>query len=104
MMTMPNLLESFRGGHRHELRLALRAARSGRRKDVRNDLALEVEDATRKVHLVIRPMPAIDPEVGLFLVVVQEGLHVEATAGVEVVAGEPAVEQLEDELRTTPRN
>jgi two-component system CheB/CheR fusion protein len=100
-MTMPNLLESFRGGLRHELRLALRTARSGRRKVVRHDVPVEVEDATRKVRLVVRPMPAIDAEVGLFLVVVQEGLHDEATGEVEVVAGQPAFEHLEDELRTT---
>ena len=100
-MTRPNLLESFRGGLRHELRLALRTARSGRRKAVRNDIPVEVDDATRKVRLVVRPMPAIDPEVGLFLVVIQEDLHAKATAEEEEVAGEPAVEQLEDELRTT---
>ena len=100
-MTMPNLLESFRGGLRHELRLALRTAKSGRRKVVRNDISVEVEDATRKVRLVVRPMPATDPEVGLFLVVVQEALHDEATGAVEVAASQPAVEQLEDELRTT---
>ena len=100
-MTMPNLLESFRGSLRHELRLALRIAKSGRPKVVRTDISVEVEDATRKVRLVVRPMPASAPEVGLFLVVVQEALHDEATGDVEVVAGQQAVEQLEDELRTT---
>jgi two-component system, chemotaxis family, CheB/CheR fusion protein len=99
-MTLPNLLESFRGSLRHELRLALHSAKSSRHKVVRNAIPVEVEDSTRHVRLVVRPMPGIEAEIGLFLVVLQEGVPFEATGEVEVVDGQPAVERLEDELRT----
>ena len=100
-MTTPNLLESFRGSLRQELRTALRTARSDRRKVVRSDIPVEVEDSTRTVRLVVRPMPAVDPEVGLLLVVVQEGISAEQTGEPDVDVGPPALEQLEDELRST---
>jgi two-component system, chemotaxis family, CheB/CheR fusion protein len=96
----PNLLEALRGGLRHELRTALRAAR--RRKVVKDDIRVDVEDVMRRVRLIVRPMPAVGPEAGLFLVVIQEGGSEPADAeSGDVEAEEPAVEQLEDELRTT---
>jgi hypothetical protein len=71
-LTTTNLLEAFRGNLRQELRMALRAAGDKRRKIVRKNISVESEDSTRRVHLTVRPMPAVEPEAGLFLVVLQE--------------------------------
>jgi two-component system CheB/CheR fusion protein len=103
-LTTTNLLEAFRGNLRQELRMALRAAGDKRRKIVRKSISVESEDSTRRVHLTVRPMPAVEPEAGLFLVALQEiepseGSGTEDSGASE--AAEPAVEQLENELRTT---
>ena len=103
-LTTTNLLEAFRGNLRQELRIALRAAGEKRRKIVRKNISVESEDSTRRVHLTVRPMPAVEPEAGLFLVVLQETEPPEESAAEEggaIEGGEPAVEQLENELRTT---
>jgi two-component system CheB/CheR fusion protein len=103
-LTTTNLLEAFRGSLRQELRMALRAAGDKRRKIVRKNISVESEDSTRRVHLAVRPMPAVEPEAGLFLVALQE-LEPPEESGTEdsgaSEAAEPAVEQLENELRTT---
>ncbi|MGB8296414.1 MAG: CheR family methyltransferase, partial [Polyangia bacterium] len=103
-LTNTNLLEAFRGNLRQELRLALRAAGAKRRKIVRKNISVEDEDSTRRVHLTVRPMPAVEPEAGLFLVALQEMEPPEENGPEETGASEitePAVEQLENELRTT---
>ena len=99
---MPNLIESCRGRLRNELRLALRNAKMHSSKVVRDNILVEVEDKARTVRLIVRPMPAIKAEAGLFLVVLQETAPSEPI--VEANADEayhPAVEQLENELRAT---
>jgi two-component system CheB/CheR fusion protein len=103
-LTTTNLLEAFRGNLRQELRMALRAACEKRRKIVRKNISVESEDSTRRVHLTVRPMPAVEPEAGLFLVALQETEPPEENGPEEAgasEAAEPAVEQLENELRTT---
>jgi two-component system, chemotaxis family, CheB/CheR fusion protein len=103
-LTTTNLLEAFRGNLRQELRMALRAAGDKRRKVVRKNISVESEDSTRRVHLTVRPMPAVEPEAGLFLVTLQEMEPPEENGPEETGASEvaePAVEQLENELRTT---
>jgi two-component system CheB/CheR fusion protein len=103
-LTTTNLLEAFRGNLRQELRMALRAAGEKRRKIVRKNISVEGEDSIRRVHLTVRPMPAVEPEASLFLVVLQE-LEPLVESGTEDSGAsesvEPAVEQLENELRTT---
>jgi PAS domain S-box-containing protein len=98
---MPNLIESFRGRLRHELRLALRTAKVGAAKVVRDNVVVEVEDKARAVRLVVRPLPAINADAGLFLVVLQEIVPSEPILDADNNARQPIVEQLEDELRTT---
>ena len=103
-LTTTNLLEAFRGNLRQELRMALRAAGDKRRKVVRKNISVESEDSTRRVHLTVRPMPAVEPGAGLFLVALQEMEPPEENGPEETgasEAAEPAVEQLENELRTT---
>jgi two-component system CheB/CheR fusion protein len=103
-LTTTNLLEAFRGNLRQELRMALRAAGDKRRKIVRKNISVESEDSTRRMHLTVRPMPAVEPEAGLFLVALQEMEPPEDNGPEETgasEAAEPAVEQLENELRTT---
>ena len=48
------------------------AARTRRRRVLRKDICVEGEDSTCPVHLTVRPMPAVEPEAGLFLVALQE--------------------------------
>jgi two-component system CheB/CheR fusion protein len=103
-LTTTNLLEAFRGNLRQELRMALRAASAKRRKIVRRNISVESGDLTCRVHLTVRPMPAVEPEAGLFLVALQETEPPEESGAEDSgasEAAEPAVEQLEDELRTT---
>jgi PAS domain S-box-containing protein len=98
---MPNLLESFRGRLRHELRLALSNAKTHSAKVLRDNILVEVEDRTRAVRLIVRPMPAVDTEAGLFLVVLQEIAPSEPNVEANRESHLPVVEQLENELRTT---
>jgi len=100
----PNLFEAFRGRLRHELHAALRSAKTLGRKVVRDNVRVEVDDATRIARLIVRPMPAIQSEAALYLVVVQELAASEASSGLQAEErdGEPpVVEYLEGELRAT---
>ena len=103
-LTNTNLLEAFRGNLRQELRMALRAAGEKRRKIVRKNISVESGDSSCRVHLTVRPMPAVQAEAGLFLVALQE-LEPREECGPEEAgtsdAAPPAVEQLEHELRAT---
>jgi two-component system CheB/CheR fusion protein len=100
----PNLLEAFRGGLGRELRAALQAARTGRRRIVRDNIQVEIEESARTVRLLVRPMAVGEPDERLFLVVVREEAAAPTAGevgGESVDSGEPALEQLETELRTT---
>jgi two-component system CheB/CheR fusion protein len=100
--SVPNLLEAFRGSLGLELRTALRAASAHRSKVVREGVPVEIAEVTRRVRLIVRPAPRIEPEAGLFLVVLQEGVPLEEAEQVEA-AQQPVeqsiVEHLEDDLR-----
>ncbi|HTP30246.1 MAG TPA: CheR family methyltransferase, partial [Anaeromyxobacteraceae bacterium] len=102
-LTTTNLLEAFRGSLRHELRTALRAAGDKRRKVVRKNISVEDGDFVRRLNLTVRPMPAVEAEAGLFLVALQEAQFPQEIDTDEggATPDQPAVEQLENELRAT---
>jgi PAS domain-containing protein len=72
-------------------------------KVVRDGVAFEVDDSMRLVRLVVRPLLAVDVELKVFLVVIQEGTANAEPADADAAdAGDvPAVAQLENELRET---
>jgi two-component system CheB/CheR fusion protein len=98
-----NLLEIVPASLRAEVRVALRAAAATRRKVVRPDVSVEVGDETRQVRVIVRPLPGLDPEAGVFAVIFRE--HAPRDAGAEDTpearSEEPALEQLESDLRAT---
>ena len=103
-MSTTNLFDAFRGPLRLELRSAMTRAATTRRACIRTDVPVEIEGQTRRIRLIARPVPTIEAEAGLFLVVVEEQAlaprdpdQVDASSGPE----EPVVQQLESELRTT---
>ena len=103
-MSTTNLFDAFRGPLRLELRSALTKAATTRRACVRTNVPVEIEGQTRPIRLIARPVPTIEAEAGLYLVVVEEQAlaprdpePVDASSGPE----EPVVQQLESELRTT---
>ncbi len=102
-MSTTNLFDAFRGPLRLELRSALTKAAATRRACIRTDVPVDIEEQTRPIRLIVRPVPTIEAE-GLYLVVVEEQAlasrdpeQADALSGPE----EPVVQQLENELRTT---
>jgi two-component system CheB/CheR fusion protein len=100
-----NLLEMIPGSLRLELRLSIQAAAERGRRVVR-DCALDAaDDGTRQLRLVVRPMPVPDALGKLFLVVFQErsqgGVEPSDEAPDPVQFELPAVQELENELRST---
>jgi two-component system, chemotaxis family, CheB/CheR fusion protein len=99
----PNLFDCLRGALRHELRAAVRDVRTRRRRVRRDNLLVEFHDRTSIVRLIVQPMSAVGADTELFFVVLQEAAATaesdEVTGGADVCS--PAVEQLEDDLRST---
>jgi two-component system, chemotaxis family, CheB/CheR fusion protein len=98
-----NLFECLRGVLCHELHVAVRAVKTRRRRVRRDNIPVEFDDRTSGVRLIVRPMPAVEADTELFLVVLQEGATTtepDETAPREE-AVPPLVAQLEDELRST---
>jgi PAS domain S-box-containing protein len=103
-MSTTNLFDAFRGPLRLELRSALIKAANTRRACIRTDVPVEIEGQSRPIRLIVRPVPTVEAEAGLYLVVVEEQAlasrdseQADASSGPE----EPALQQLESELRTT---
>jgi PAS domain S-box-containing protein len=99
-----NLFEALRGALRLELRKALTLAISAKRTCVRNDVPVEIEGQVRLHRLILRPMPTIEAEAGLYMVILEERSR--EPGGPEAIESsplhdEPVVQQLESELRTT---
>jgi two-component system, chemotaxis family, CheB/CheR fusion protein len=101
-----NLLDGLRGSLALEVRAALRTAAQSGKRVVREGVPADVDDAPRRLRLVVRPMPAAGPAQHLFLVVFQERSSGPETAAPDDAAAAPtlesrAVQELEDELRST---
>jgi two-component system CheB/CheR fusion protein len=98
-----NLLDVVRGTLRVEVLAALHAATRTQRKVVRDNVPFEMEEGVRHLRLTVRPVAGLERGAGLYAVVLQERAPVEEAEGDELVVSspEPALEQLETELRTT---
>jgi len=103
-MSTMNLFDAFRGPLRLELRSALAKAAITRRACIRTDVPVESEGQIRPIRLIARPVPTIEAEAGLYLVVVEEhpfAPHDPEQADASSGPEEPVVQQLESELRAT---
>jgi two-component system CheB/CheR fusion protein len=99
-----NLLDLAPGSLRVELRTALANATKNRRKVVRENVPVEVDDRSRRLRLTVRPAPGLAADSGLFAVVLQEvgsADEPEAEEAAPASSEQTIVEQLENELRTT---
>ncbi|HEX7836746.1 MAG TPA: chemotaxis protein CheB, partial [Kofleriaceae bacterium] len=102
-----NILDLAQGTLRVELRSALAKAIASRRRVVRSDIAVDLDDGIEHLRLTARPLPGVQPESGLYAIVLQTmGPASELEGDEEAVAApeQPIIEQLENELRTTRAN
>ena len=99
-----NILQAAPTNLRLELRTALRSAAKDQRKVVREDVPVEIDGTRHRVRLTVRPMPGLDRESGLYLIVLQETgfpARVEDGAVATPAPELSAIEELESELRVT---
>ena len=103
-----NVLDMARKGLRLDLRTALHKAVNTRTPVTHEDVSFETDGTTQRINLIVRPMPEVGDEAGLFMVVFQEVLPAREPHGDEV--GEPTrseaaedrtIQRLEAELRAT---
>jgi two-component system CheB/CheR fusion protein len=99
-----NIFDLAQGLLRIELRNVLDKAVATRRKVVRHDVVVELEGRSEHLRLTARPLPGVHPESGLFTIVLQ-GMGATGELADDDGAGlsveQPAIEQLENELRNT---
>jgi two-component system CheB/CheR fusion protein len=98
------LLDLTRGNLRLELRTALQHAISTRQEVARRNIAIKVGKFDLQIDLMVRPLPELGRDAGLFIVVFQELPHIEAAPKGATPAPESeraVISQLESELRTT---
>ena len=99
-----NILDAAPINLRQELRTALRAAAKDHAKVVREDISVEIDETRHRVRLTVRPMPGLDRDSRLYLVALQEAAapeRVEDGAAATPPPEQPAIEDLESELRMT---
>ncbi|HEY9421984.1 MAG TPA: CheR family methyltransferase, partial [Thermoanaerobaculia bacterium] len=98
-----NVLDMARKGLRLDLRTALHKAASTRVPVTHEDVAFELEGQTQRVNIVVRPMPELGDDPGLFMVVfhdVQPAGEAEPEEG-GLSRDDAAFRKLEVELRST---
>ncbi len=90
---------------RHELRLALNRVVATRREVVRPDITLRIRKSVRNLTLIVRPLPELGRDAGLYLVIFQEAAPAQKSVRKDQRAALrpnlPVVAELESELRTT---
>jgi len=91
---------------RLELRTAVQRAIASRQEVVRENIVVKVGAEVRAINLVVRPLPELGQEAGLFIVLFQELVPAPKTSVVvverqELDSANPIIQQLENELRTT---
>jgi two-component system CheB/CheR fusion protein len=101
-----NVVDMARKGLRLDVRTALHKAVNSRVVIVHENVPFELDGTMQRVNVVVRPMPEMGDDPGLFMIVFQDVVtaageaHFEALAG-EIVADDPIVRRLEAELRST---
>jgi two-component system, chemotaxis family, CheB/CheR fusion protein len=103
-----NVLDMARKGLRLDLRTALHKVVSTRTPVTHEDLLFEADGTAQRINLIVRPMPEVGEEAGLFMVVFQEVMPAREPHGDEVgehtrseAAEDRTVRRLEAELRAT---
>jgi two-component system CheB/CheR fusion protein len=101
-----NVVDMARKGLRLDVRTALHKAVNSRVQVVHENVAFDLDGAAQRVNVVVRPMPELGEDPGLFMIVFQDVVAVagEPQAYVEpgeIAADDPIVRRLEAELRST---
>jgi two-component system CheB/CheR fusion protein len=102
-----NVIDLARKGLRLDVRTALHKAVNSRVPVVHENVAFDLDEARHHVNLIVRPMPELGDDPGLFMVVFQEVVAVAAVEGPgilssgPVTADDPIIRRLEAELRST---
>jgi two-component system CheB/CheR fusion protein len=101
-----NVVDMARKGLRLDIRTALHKAVNSRVPVVHENVVFELDGGTQRVNIIVRPMPELGDDPGLFMVVFQDVVtvageaHFEPLPG-EILADDPIVRRLEAELRST---
>jgi two-component system CheB/CheR fusion protein len=87
---------------RMHLRIAIRKAVTTGKKVVREDMAVNLGDATQRLRLTVRPQPGITKEQMLYMIVLEERTGPLEEPREKAPKGQPAtLQQLKNELRRT---
>ncbi len=101
-----NVLDMARKGLRLDVRTALHKAVNSRVPVIHENVAFELDGQTLRINVIVRPMPELGEDPGLFMIVFQDVVvpageaQPEAEPGA-IVAEDPIVRRLEAELRAT---
>ncbi|HEV2856416.1 MAG TPA: chemotaxis protein CheB [Thermoanaerobaculia bacterium] len=100
-----NVIDMARKGLRLDVRTALHKAVNARVPVVHENVAFELDGQTQRVNVVVRPLPELGEDSGLFMVVFQDAVTVGDGAGElepdPILPDDPMVRRLEAELRST---
>ncbi|HSS49042.1 MAG TPA: PAS domain S-box protein, partial [Thermoanaerobaculia bacterium] len=101
-----NVLDMARKGLRLDVRTALHKAVNSRVPVIHENVAFELDGQTQRVNVIVRPMPELGEDPGLFMIVFQDVVVPMGEAQPEVepgaiMADDPIVRRLEAELRAT---
>ena len=101
-----NVIDMARKGLRLDVRTALHKAANSRVQIVHENVAFELDGGMHRVNVVVRPMPELGEDPGLFMVVFQEVVTLLGEAPPEwepgtILGDDPMVRRLEAELRST---
>ncbi|HEY0512605.1 MAG TPA: chemotaxis protein CheB [Thermoanaerobaculia bacterium] len=101
-----NVIDMARKGLRLDVRTALHKAVNSRVQVVHENVAFELDGGAQRVNVIVRPMPELGEDPGLFMVVFQEVVTASGEAQHDwepgtIVADDPIVRRLEAELRST---
>jgi two-component system CheB/CheR fusion protein len=101
-----NVIDMARKGLRLDVRTALHKAVNSRVPVVHENVPFELDGQTPRVNVIVRPMPELGEDPGLFMIVFQEVVVPAGEAQPEIEPGaiaadDPMVRRLEAELRAT---
>ena len=101
-----NVVDMARKGLRLDVRTALHKAVTSRVQVVHENVAFELDGETGRVNVIVRPLPELGEDPGLYMVVFQEVVTAseatgEADSGLMMALDDPLVRRLEAELRAT---
>ncbi|HEY4597089.1 MAG TPA: CheR family methyltransferase, partial [Thermoanaerobaculia bacterium] len=101
-----NVIDMARKGLRLDVRTALHKAVTSRVPVVHDNVAFDLDGQTQRVNVIVRPMPELGEDPGLFMIVFQDVVVPAGDPQPEIEPGaiaadDPMVRRLEAELRAT---